>query len=41
MSGSGSSYFGLCWTARQALRIAAAARQAGLGVAFATRAPAA
>lgn len=41
MSGSGSSYFGLCWSSRQARRIAASARQAGLGAAFAACTPAA
>lgn len=39
MTGSGSSYFGLCWSARQARRLAALARQAGLGAAFASFAP--
>lgn len=39
MSGSGSSYFGLCWSNRQARRVASLARQAGLGVAFATVTP--
>ncbi len=40
MSGSGSSYFGLCWSGRQARRLATLARQAGLGAAFATCTPA-
>jgi 4-diphosphocytidyl-2-C-methyl-D-erythritol kinase len=34
MSGSGSSYFGLCLSARQARRLASRVRAAGLGVTF-------
>jgi 4-diphosphocytidyl-2-C-methyl-D-erythritol kinase len=41
MSGSGSSYFGLCRTARQARRVAARLRARNLGVVFATRTEAA
>lgn len=40
MSGSGTSYFGICRHARQARRLASLARQAGLGAVFAASTPA-
>jgi 4-diphosphocytidyl-2C-methyl-D-erythritol kinase len=36
MSGSGSSHFGVCHTARQARRLAARLRAEGIGAAFVT-----